>query len=93
MQDKWWWWVVNLLGTSLTKISEGSHTSPSSKFGGNSAIEKEQGFWALGSFAKTQGEENESQIVGGRWRNKKRGVESGIFLMGRRDKHREETRE
>lgn len=57
------WWGVSLEGTWLRKISEGSHTSPSSKFGGNSAIKafgglkihpnktKREGFWVQTSSA------------------------------------------
>jgi hypothetical protein len=37
MQEQWW--GIGLEGTWLRKISEGSHTSPSSKFGVNSAIQ------------------------------------------------------
>jgi hypothetical protein len=80
MQEQWW--GIGLEGTWLRKISEGSHTSPSSKFGVNSAIQafgglkihpnkrkrkqKKEAFWVQTSFA------NENQ--------KERGNSKGLRL-------------
>jgi hypothetical protein len=74
------WWGVRLEGTWLRKISEGSHTSPSSKFGGNSAIkafgglkihpnktkrkQKVKGFWVQTSFANENQKNREGNFKG-----------------------------